>query len=403
MGSASDYTKARALNNLSSLRSTIEHNNAYFSRAETVSEEFRKQLDNNSAALQNAQRQAIQVQQGQTAEARGNRDLLNDLYGTQANGRSFNALGDLGLNFANPAQKEEETIAKSETLGQQNAWLSQNKLDSKAAEEVTRLQVGGKAQPAKPQSQSAGVELATPLARSVGNENAIAGNKFVPQTNPSNDSQAARYGRRLQDRNPISNDQSMVETGQGMMAGGGEGGMGMGGGQMGGPGGGMGGGGMGGQMPSNTFSSQSAASQANQSAFDSESSNPFSANVPRQPARDAFMSSLDVEIPVRGREFFFTTPRGEVELYAQGVPTKIYQRAYAIIAVLAIAAAAWLIYSLCIRLTQASVGTITISCLLLLFGLISLVLGFLPIYGALALLSAVVLILTKLEMLTPRS
>lgn len=103
--SASDYTKARALNNLSALETTIQQSNMFYSQQGNVSEELRRQLSSNSAALQNAQQQALQVQQGQIAEARGNRDLLNDLYGSQSNGRSFNALNDLGLNFVSPETK----------------------------------------------------------------------------------------------------------------------------------------------------------------------------------------------------------------------------------------------------------------------------------------------------------
>lgn len=111
-----------------------------------------------------------------------------------------------------------------------------------------------------------------------------------------------------------------------------------------------------------------------------------------------FMASLDVDLPVRGREYFFTTPRGEVELSAQGVSNKVYQRLYAILAVLAIAAAAWVIYLLCVRLTQTRWGTTAVFGVLILFGVFSLAQGYLPIYGGLALLAAVVLIIARLEM-----
>ena len=96
----SDYTRARALNNLSELESTIQQRTNEFTRNAQQSQELGKQLSSNSAALKIAQQQAAQVAQGQTTEGRGNRALLNDLYGTQSNGRSFNALGDLGQNFS---------------------------------------------------------------------------------------------------------------------------------------------------------------------------------------------------------------------------------------------------------------------------------------------------------------
>ena len=128
-----------------------------------------------------------------------------------------------------------------------------------------------------------------------------------------------------------------------------------------------------------------------------------SAQTKVEAAGDAFMASLDVDLPVRGREYFFTTPRGEVKLSAQGVATRVYQRLYASLAVLAIAAGAWVIYLLCVRLTQTLLGAIAVGCVLVLLGVISLVQGYLPIYGGLALLAAIVLFISKLEMRTAQT
>jgi len=404
-GSASDYTKARALNNLSSLETTIQQSNKFFSQGETVSEEFRKQLDSNYAALQSAQQQAIQVQQRQTVEGRGNRDLLNDLYGSQSNGRSFNALGDLGLNFSTPPEIAKDTVAKAETINQQNAWLSQNKLDNKPADEVTRLQIEGKVQSAKPQSQMPQEPLSRPLARrSTGNEAANAEKQMaLPPPGHGNDSQAARYGRRLQEQNANGSrfsNQSMNNQPFGDLApsflppqSGDEGGM----------GGGMGGfgGGLGSSM------AQSAPATPSQTANTLATQNQFGNNMAPvlsgETASAAFMASLDVDLPVRGREYFFTTPRGQVELSVQGIATKFYQRLYTILAVLVIAAAVWVSYLFCERLTQTRWGTTAIFSGLILFGIISLVQGYLPIYGGLALLAAVVLVVVRLEMRAPQT
>ena len=401
-GSASDYTKARALNNLSALQSTIQQNNTWFSQRGSSSEELRKQLDSNSAALQTAQQQAVQIQQGQTLEGRGNRDLLNDLYGVQSNGRSFNALGELGLNFATPTLNVEDKVSKAETITQQGAWLSQNKLDNKPANEVTRLQIEEQFQLAKPQSQTEG-NLAVPLARSAGNEGPSAGKKMaVPQPMESKDSQAQRYGRRLQEQNSRSNlpqfsnqdmgqaafDQpapsSRPETALGVN----------------GPGGGgraMGGGFSNDMLPNAPVTRESIP------GIEAELFDNRSAQTKGEAAGDAFMASLDVDLPVRGREYFFTTPRGEVKLSAQGIATQVYQRLYASLAVLAIAAGAWVIYLLCTRLTQTRLGAIAVGCVLVLFGVISLVQGYLPIYGGLALLAAIVLFISKLEMRTAQT
>ena len=337
------------------------------------------------------------MQQGQSVEGRGNRDLLNDLYGSQSNGRSLNALGDLGLNFKAPTQSAEESVTTTGTRTQQQTWLSQNKLDNKPANEVTRLQIEGKVQSVKPQSPAPQGQLAQPLARSADSAYGIAGKKMaLPQPSQGNDSQAARYGQRLQSQNSnrsqqFSN-QPMSQMGvpnftapEGLE--GASSGFGMGGGGMGGLGGGVGG-----QMAQ---TAPATLSQADQSIK-------VGGAITAEATNAAFMASLDVDLPVRGNEYFFTTPRGEVELSAQGISTKVYQRLYAILAVLAIAAAAWVIYLLCVRLTQTRWGTTAMFGVLILFGAISLVQGYLPNYGGLALLAAVVLIIARLEMRAER-
>jgi hypothetical protein len=401
--SASDYTKARALNNLSELQSTIEQNSMLFSRQADVSEEFRKQLSSNSAALQSAQQQAIQVQQGQTIEGRGNRDLLNDLYSSQSNGRSFNALGDLGLNFVAPGQIDDESVAKAETISQQNTWLSQNKLDNKKpADEVTRLQVEGKIQSDKPQSQMPQGDISQPLARSsTAGTSPNAGKKLaLPQPSQSNESQAARYGRRLQDQNsnrnyaPAQPSGGQPPGGQSFAMGGG-----------GGPGGGGMESGMGGQERSSVPASSASSFQANDIA-NGPVQNPFGNDLKELSAeatKSAYMASLDVELPVRGREYFFTTPRGEVELSAQGVANKIYQRLYTVLSILAVAAFTWVIYVIGVRLTQTRLGALMVFSALLLFGTISLVQGYLPAYGALSLLAATVLVVSSAFLSTART
>ena len=394
--SASDYTKARAINNLNELQSTIEQNSMFFSQQANVSDEFRKQLLSNSAALQSAQQQATQVQQGQTVEARGNRDLLNDLYGSQSNGRSLNALGDLGLNFITPNDVAIDTVSKAETVTQQNAWLSQNKLDNKPVDEVTRLQVEEKMQASKPQSQMPQGDVARPLARrSAGGEEPIAGKKMaIPQSNQSNESQAARYGRRLQDQNLNRN--SLPSQPPGVQAyatggygtGGMEGGMGGMGGMS--PGGGEGMGGPGGALPPVTAAApgQAATTQAQTMQLPTIQS----PNTTSGATQTAFMASLDVDLPVRGREYYFTTPRGEVELSAQGVAMKLYKRLYTTLAILGVAVGVWVIYRLSLRLIQTRWGNTAIVSVLVLIGLISLALGYLPAYGLLALLAAALLV-----------
>jgi hypothetical protein len=160
------------------------------------------------------------------------------------------------------------------------------------------------------------------------------------------------------------------------------------------------GGGLGGEMAQ---TAPAMPNQAGQPAAQSQIGSDLVRVADGEADRAAYMASLDVELPVRGREYFFTTPRGEVELSAQGVSTKVYQRLYMILGVLVIAAGAWGIYLLCMRLIQTRLGITTIFSVLVLFGVFSLIQGLLPVYGGIALLAAVMLAIVRLEMHAPQA
>ena len=48
----------------------------------------------------------------------------------------------------------------------------------------------------------------------------------------------------------------------------------------------------------------------------------------------AYMTSLSITLPARGREFFFTTPRGEAKLSANGISKTVTQRAVGVMVLL---------------------------------------------------------------------
>ncbi len=50
-----------------------------------------------------------------------------------------------------------------------------------------------------------------------------------------------------------------------------------------------------------------------------------------------YLVSLDTELPLRGQEFFFSTPRGATEITAQSISANTIQRTTAIIVLLTIA------------------------------------------------------------------
>ena len=272
-------------------------------------------MSSNSAALKIAQQQAAQVAQGQATEGRGNRALLNDLYGTQSNGRSYNALGDLGQNFSFQTPTTEPNVElkslDESTSELQSKWFEQNKLDYKPTDEVSRLKIEEKFEQAPPATLG-NAQVAVPFQQSF-DSGAMAGKKLnsEKQQDEAKDSQADRYNRRLQlQRGRAESYGSQATVGQPGSGGGlipplpgqpdsNADGMGM----LGGSGGGRAG--------------------ANGQLFGVASDDvldqlrnivPFNGPAPATPqapnlwqiaAPAAYMASLDVELPVRGREYFF--------------------------------------------------------------------------------------------------
>jgi len=365
--SVSDYTRYRALSNLSTLQSSIQESNSYFSQNADRSESLAKQLSSNSAALESAQQQAAAVAQSQVTESRSNRALLNDLYGEQANSRSFNALNDLGQNFEVPMPRESKPLDAKDAASQ-NAWFEQNKLNSKPADELSRLSVvAEKAQDPTALTPKPDAVMRTPF--DVGNPFSRKQSANAQQSEGAI-TQAQRYGRRLNEQNlgylgpetdipanaPRQGQQAQIDDYSGFQVAGGMAG------GSGGPG--IGGGGSGGE--------------------------------------GGYLASLDVDFPVRGREYFFSTPRGEVQLSAQGMATRTSQRLYAIMTVLVVAVGLWASYLISLRLAVTRWGMIAMVLALALLGSVSLAQQYLPVYGGLALLVAMVLVVSKWDARAPQ-
>jgi hypothetical protein len=93
------------------------------------------------------------------------------------------------------------------------------------------------------------------------------------------------------------------------------------------------------------------------------------------------LASLDVELPSRGQEYFFTTPRGEVQIVAYGISQPHTSR---LTQLLAIALGAVVLYLLVLVLRRAVpvlLRTIAGAVLLILLGLLSLIAMTFPVFG----------------------
>jgi hypothetical protein len=98
----------------------------------------------------------------------------------------------------------------------------------------------------------------------------------------------------------------------------------------------------------------------------------------------AGLTSLNVELPTRGRLFCFTTPRGETEITARCVSNNLLQRLTQVGATIAALLALWIVVRWIRRGGLSGVARPIGSTLLIVFGLLSICGGLFPVVGVLA-------------------
>jgi hypothetical protein len=111
----------------------------------------------------------------------------------------------------------------------------------------------------------------------------------------------------------------------------------------------------------------------------------------------AGLASLDVEIPLDGVEYLFTTPRGRVQITARTVSVSLVSRLWGLGGVLGALLVVWIVTRP--RLVQAYAfiaGTRAFAAGLIIIGLASIVLGILPLAGLVAVIVGSVLIARRL-------
>ncbi len=409
------YSKARASNNLKQLESAIQQTNKYYQEQTTVSDELRRQMDANAEALQQAQRQAAQLDLSSSGEPTpGNRSVLNDLYNSQLNTRSFNIVEEAGANFTggallagDSAQPSGNTAA---TLSPQfdNGWLFRNSLgevQTKKDRGLERLEKSS-----QNEQRLFGGRYAAPQAPVLNGGKALSGDGR-PATDDTTQRllgdhrrQVERYNKRLQQKSPRGGEQSnraasnramrvgpinqpssstsSPAAGPTIVAGvmqepqafeGGYGGAAFG--DVG------GGGGLAQGSPTLDFAPSALPNDQPASGLADGG------------LRGAYMASLDVELPQRGREVLFMTPRGQISISAQSVSAEVYQRVVSILWILALAVAVWVGYRLYCLAARSRTGRVWLAAFLAIAGAASLLLGILPIYGLLAVFAAIGLFL----------
>ena len=108
------------------------------------------------------------------------------------------------------------------------------------------------------------------------------------------------------------------------------------------------------------------------------------------PAVETHLASLDVDLPLRGREYLFTTPRGEVEITARAVSEPLLGRLARLAAVAAGIVALLVLLRVLPPLARALHRSRIFAGGVLLLSLFSLVLGVFPILALVALIYGLV-------------
>lgn len=404
------YSSVRALNNLQ----TLTKENAALGIDLSTSgrlgdnEKLRVEISNNAKVIREVEEQ-IQAQQEADMDLDGtdeNRRRLNHFFNEQQNGRAYDIVNDLRYNFDEEGRGDMSKASGPESGEFKQKWLDENGLRSQQLpqSEIGKLlgrDVAGKPSDGKQgegrstKSESYGYPSKTPQLsqpRAAGVFNA-PGETPTPQMdnyqlegNQSGDNlreRAQRYQQRLAE-------QAGEGQGQGQSEGYGQA-----------PGrstniplGITGSGETSGQNSNGGFYYNAPVDSPAQATTtyeitdgDWRDGNANAAlGVP-----DAAFASLEVELPLRGQEFFFSTTGDDAAIEVRAISEDAVSRIIRLLAVLGVALAGYIVYRLA-RSGWFTIRTRRGAVILLIAGLLMTVCFFLPIYGLIAVIFACVLL-----------
>jgi len=107
-------------------------------------------------------------------------------------------------------------------------------------------------------------------------------------------------------------------------------------------------------------------------------------------AVETHLASLDVDLPLRGREYLFTTPRGDIEITARAVSEPLVGRLLRLLALAVGTVVLIVVLRVLARLLPVLHRNRSVVAIVLLVGLLSLLLGIFPILGLVALIYGLV-------------
>jgi len=386
------FEKTRAMSNLKNLSQSMQQWQGDVS-GYAYNKNLQTEAANAQVILQSAEKEIQQQARQEAVDLYGNNDLLRDAYAGQRNVRARAMVKTLGDNWA-AVQPPPAGPADSSSLGTVDGrfnreWLATNRLENPAllqegekaaakdqkAPAQQRLDVGGIiSNQAKPQAAQMNQPAAADLAQVQ-----VHGKPDVSQTQesaeqmrqgrqagPQERQQAPRrggqedvvqrYQEKLEKRAEMDlqvqagTTLAVTGTGRGREIGGFEG---LEGGRRG------------------SFAAGGGAAAA--------------------PAAPTGLASLDVELPLRGRLFRFTTPGGEMKIAATAASLRLVEGAERLGAVIGLVVLVWIAWRLARRGSFGHAAQRTASTVLLVLGVVGVLFGVFPVAGLAALLVGLVM------------
>ena len=386
------YEKARAILNLKDVSQSMQR-----WRGDVSAYDYNKNLQTEAAnaqvILQSADKEIQQQARQETADLYGNNDLLRDAYAGQKNVRARAMVGTLGDNWAGvqpPPAKPADSTSLGTVDGRFNReWLATNRLEnpallqegekSAAKDQKTpaqqRLDMAGAGGAYRFQGQPQAAQMNQPAAANLAQAEAHR-KPPVSQTPESAEQmrqgqqagqQALRRGgqedvvQRYQEKLEKRSEMDLqVTAGKTLTVVG------------------VGGGGR-------EIGGFEGLGRGGRGFFGA------GADTGAAPAAPTGLASLDVELPLRGRLFRFTTPGGDMQIRATAASLRLVEGAERLGAVIALVVLMWIVWRLARRGSFGHAARRTASTVLLVLGVVGVLFGVFPVAGLVALLVGLVM------------
>jgi len=357
---SNEYARARGAWSFENLKSEIAEQREQREqlRGYAAGEELQRQQVVQAQALQSAEQQLQRLrQEPEAAMYFDNRARLGELYEGQMNTRSSNVVQDLAGNFpvAEPVDLKERVADQEAKFDE--AWLAANALQTED----------------RARDLSARVQMAPEQMRKGGRaSDAMAGRPVAPEV--------AQRGvvDKLEAADAPASQPAQVESGsrgRRTHATGRQAGSGM-------------GGGMAGSRPSAGIEVQ--IEQAEGESL-GQAAGPFGGGGAVAMGRTLGLVSLDIELPQRGVEYRFTTPRGAVEITARAASTNMLQILRRLAMCVLGAIMILILYRLIRGREAALISNSATSICLIVIGVASLLVGIMPLAGVVILVIGIVI------------